>query len=52
MLGTGIVGVKGSQNTIFLEIVVEALMKNKDKAGSVLCRRGKFWEKKKEALRV
>lgn len=39
--------VKGSQNTIFLEIVVEALLNNpsdKDK----LCRRGKVWDKQRK----
>ena len=39
-----IVLVKGSQNTIFLEIVVEALLKNKSDVEN-LCRRGKFWDK-------
>lgn len=41
--------VKGSQNTIMLEALVEKLLKNpedKDK----LCRRGEFWEKKREVL--
>lgn len=39
--------VKGSQNTLFLERVVEMLLKNpKDK--EKLCRRGEFWEKKRQ----
>ncbi|MEI6887316.1 MAG: hypothetical protein WCK31_03730, partial [bacterium] len=39
--------IKGSQNTIFLEIVVEELLSNvidKDK----LCRRGKVWDKQRK----
>jgi UDP-N-acetylmuramyl pentapeptide synthase len=43
--------VKGSQNNIFLEIVVEALMKNKKDADKLLCRREPLWDKKREALR-
>ncbi|MCA9381897.1 UDP-N-acetylmuramoyl-tripeptide--D-alanyl-D-alanine ligase [Candidatus Dojkabacteria bacterium] len=39
--------VKGSQNTIFLEIVIEELMVDKAKAEKILCRRGEFWEKKR-----
>jgi UDP-N-acetylmuramoyl-tripeptide--D-alanyl-D-alanine ligase len=38
--------IKGSQNTIFLETLVEALLANKSDA-SKLCRRGGFWEKKR-----
>ena len=44
--GNEIILVKGSQNTIFLEIVVEALLKNKSDVVN-LCRRGKFWDKKR-----
>lgn len=40
--------VKGSQNTIFLEIVVEALLKNKSDVAQ-LCRRGAFWDKQRSA---
>lgn len=36
--------VKGSQNTLFLERVVELLLKNKSDV-SKLARRGKFWDK-------
>jgi UDP-N-acetylmuramoyl-tripeptide--D-alanyl-D-alanine ligase len=43
--------VKGSQNMIFLEIVVQALMKNPQDSDRLLCRRGKFWDKKRRALR-
>lgn len=45
--GNEIILVKGSQNTIFLEIVVEALLKNKSDVEN-LCRRGKFWDKKRQ----
>ena len=44
--GKEIILVKGSQNTIFLEIVVEALLKNKSDVEN-LCRRGKFWDEKR-----
>jgi UDP-N-acetylmuramoyl-tripeptide--D-alanyl-D-alanine ligase len=41
-----IVLVKGSQNTLFLERVVEMLLKNpKDK--EKLCRRGKYWDNRR-----
>lgn len=36
--------VKGSQNTIFLERAVEAILKNPQDAAR-LCRRGKYWDK-------
>jgi len=42
--------VKGSQNTLFLEIIVQALMKNPQDADKLLCRRGKFWNKKRKGL--
>jgi UDP-N-acetylmuramyl pentapeptide synthase len=42
--------VKGSQNTLLLEIAVEKLMAKPEKAGELLCRREKFWEKKREEL--
>lgn len=38
--------VKGSQNTLFLERVVEILLKN-PKDTEKLCRRGQFWDKKR-----
>lgn len=44
---TDIVLIKGSQNTIFLETAVEALMKDPSQADKMLCRRGNFWEKKR-----
>jgi len=39
--------VKGSQNTLYLERVVEMLLKDK-KDISNLCRRGKYWDKKRK----
>jgi len=49
--GKELILIKGSQNTIFLEIIVEALMIDKSQAGSLLCRRGKFWEEKRREFR-
>lgn len=43
--------VKGSQNTIFLEIVVKSLMANPEEADKLLCRRGLFWNRKREELK-
>lgn len=42
--------VKGSQNTLLLEIAVEALMKNPELAHDLLCRRGAYWDKQRRAL--
>lgn len=42
--------VKGSQNNIFLESVVEQLMKNPEEASELLCRRGNFWDQKRSAV--
>lgn len=39
--------VKSSQNTLFLERVVEMLLKNPEDKKK-LCRRGEFWDKKRE----
>ena len=41
--------VKGSQNTLFLEIIVENLLKDKSEA-SKLCRRDRFYEEKRIQL--
>lgn len=41
--------VKGSQNTLFLERVVEMLLANK-KDVDKLCRRGEFWDKKRAGV--
>ncbi|MEK7127812.1 MAG: cyanophycin synthetase [Patescibacteria group bacterium] len=40
--------IKGSQNTIFLETAVEMLMAHPEDADKLLCRRGDFWEKKRD----
>ncbi len=42
--GDEVILVKGSQNTIFLERVVEEIMLNKDEVDKLLCRRGKYWD--------
>lgn len=44
-----VVLIKGSQNTIFLEIVTEALLANKEDVKK-LCRRGKFWDRQRMAF--
>ena len=44
--GEEIILVKGSQNTIFTEIVVKKLLVNK-KDKTRLCRRGKFWDRQR-----
>ena len=49
--GKEVILVKGSQNTLFLEIIVEGLMKNKGEASKLLCRRGSFWDKKRRELK-
>lgn len=43
--GDEVILVKGSQNTIFLERVVEEIMEDKLQAGSLLCRRGEYWDR-------
>lgn len=42
--------IKGSQNTIFLEIVVKALMADPDKATKLLCRQTPFWESQRKKI--
>lgn len=44
-----VVLVKGSQNTILLETLVEALLGNKHESEK-LCRRGEFWNNKRQEL--
>jgi hypothetical protein len=39
--------VKGSQNTIFLETAVAELMAHPEETDTLLCRRGKFWDKQR-----
>lgn len=46
--GGELILVKGSQNTIFTEIVVEKLLADQNDS-SRLCRRGKFWDKQRQA---
>lgn len=42
--------IKGSQNTLFLEIITESLMRNPKAANELLCRRGSFWDKKRATI--
>jgi len=42
--------VKGSQNTLLLEIAVERLMTHPEDADRLLCRRGKYWDKQRRKL--
>ena len=42
--------IKGSQNTIFLEIIVEELLKNKSDIKN-LCRRSDYWDKQRKLLK-
>lgn len=44
--------VKGSQNTLLLEIAVEKLMAHPETADDLLCRRGAYWDKEREKLKV
>jgi UDP-N-acetylmuramoyl-tripeptide--D-alanyl-D-alanine ligase len=46
--GGELILVKGSQNTIFLEIVVQALMSDPSQAKRLLCRCGEYWEEKRK----
>jgi UDP-N-acetylmuramoyl-tripeptide--D-alanyl-D-alanine ligase len=45
-----IVLVKGSQNTLLLEIAVELLMAKPEQADKLLCRRGNYWDQVREKL--
>lgn len=42
--------VKGSQNTIFLEIVVKAIMAQPANAADLLCRQTKYWHQQRQKL--
>jgi UDP-N-acetylmuramoyl-tripeptide--D-alanyl-D-alanine ligase len=42
--------VKGSQNTLLLEIAIERLMAHPETADGVLCRRGSFWDGERKKL--
>lgn len=43
--------VKGSQNTIFLEIIVKEIMAHPEKARELLCRQSRYWEKQRSLLK-
>lgn len=47
-----VVLVKGSQNTLLLEIAVEELMADPSQAKKLLCRRGAFWDAQRAQLRL
>ena len=42
--------VKGSQNTIFLEIIVKEIMEHPEQASKILCRQSKYWNKQRQHL--
>ncbi len=42
--------VKGSQNTLLLEIAVKQLMRDKNQADQLLCRRGNYWDLRRAEL--
>jgi UDP-N-acetylmuramyl pentapeptide synthase len=48
--GGELILVKGSQNTIFTEIVVEKLLADKSDVER-LCRRGRFWNRRREEVK-
>lgn len=50
--GGEIILVKGSQNTIFLERVIEEIMEDKTIADKILCRRGKYWNRVRKSYEV
>lgn len=43
--------VKGSQNTLLLEIAIEQLMAEPENADSLLCRRGEYWNTERAKLK-
>lgn len=43
--------VKGSQNTIFLEIIVKALMKHPEQAEELLARQTPYWESQRQKIK-
>lgn len=43
--------IKASQNTLLFEVIVEELMRDKSQADRLLCRRGKFWDKKRAVIK-
>lgn len=44
--------VKGSQNTLLLEIAIEQLMAEPEKANQLLCRRGTYWDNERAKLKL
>ncbi len=42
--------IKGSQNTIFLEIIVKAIMAHPEQAQKILCRQSKYWHNQRQKL--
>ena len=42
--------IKGSQNTIFLEIIVKAIMAYPEQAKRLLCRQNKYWDKQRRSF--
>ena len=40
--------IKGSQNNLFLEFIIEKIMKNPHHANKLLCRRGNYWDQKRK----
>ena len=49
--GGEVILVKGSQNTIFLESIVEQIMANPSDAANLLCRQEAIWQKKRAELK-
>lgn len=43
--------VKGSQNTIFLEIIVKEIMAHPERAKQLLCRQTRYWENQRRKLK-
>ncbi len=44
--------VKGSQNTIFLEIIIEAIMAYPERSNQLLCRQSSYWKKQHLKLQI
>jgi len=42
--------IKGSQNTIFLEIIVKEIMAQPEQAAKLLCRQSRYWNKQRQSL--
>ncbi|MEI6221908.1 MAG: UDP-N-acetylmuramoyl-tripeptide--D-alanyl-D-alanine ligase [bacterium] len=50
--GGEVILVKGSQNTIYLEIIVKAIMQHPELAGKLLCRQEAMWERKRGKMEI